>query len=86
MLWPNNEDMVAEYRKERLRRAEYERFVRRVRGTPERRGRFYCRFLFWLGRCLISWGTGLQERYSTVVKTASGGTTIEEFTSVPSDN
>ncbi|MGD9091382.1 MAG: hypothetical protein PVF74_00935 [Anaerolineales bacterium] len=86
MLWPNNENVIAEYRKERLHRATYERFIRRVCGTPDRRNRFYYRTLSWLGRCLIFWGTGLQNRYTQVVDTANKGAMIKELTSAPSDN
>ena len=85
MLWPNNEDAIAEYRKERLRRAEYERFVRRVCGAPEFQNRFYYRTLSWLGRCLILWGTCLQKRYTQVVDTANEGAMIKELSSTPSD-
>ena len=78
MLWPN-EKCVEEYRKERLRQAEHERLVRLVCGNPSRKDRFYCRFLLWLGRWMVAWGTGLQQRYSFVVDENGVRSTAKEI-------
>ena len=70
MLWPN-EKCVEEYREERLRIAEQERLIRQVCENPDRNNRTYYRFLSWLGRSMVSWGLGLQKRYSMVVESTS---------------
>jgi hypothetical protein len=50
--------------KDRLHEAERYRLVQQVLTGRERRDRFHCRALTWLGRRLVTWGWHLQERYS----------------------
>ena len=50
--------------KDLLREAERYRLVRQALAGRERRDRFHCRALTWLGRRLVAWGWRLQERYS----------------------
>jgi hypothetical protein len=37
----------------------------------EKRDRFHCRLLTWMGRRLVSWGWRLQERYGAVAEPPS---------------
>ncbi len=59
-------DFVAyeEYYKDLRREIERYRLVRQVLAGRERRDRFHCRALTWLGRRLVAWGWRLQERYN----------------------
>ena len=49
--------------KELLREAERYRLARQVLAERGRRDRAWVRALAWLGRRLVAWGQGLQERY-----------------------
>ncbi|MCR4407623.1 MAG: hypothetical protein NUW24_12005 [Anaerolineae bacterium] len=49
--------------KDLLYETENHRLVRQMLTGRERRERFYCRTLAWLGRHLSAWGRDLQERY-----------------------
>lgn len=51
--------------KDLLREAERDRLVRQALTGRERRHRFYCGALTWLGRRLIACGWRLQERYGS---------------------
>ena len=53
-----------EHYKDLQREAEGYRLVRQALAGRERRDRFHCRALTWLGRRLVAWGWRLQERYS----------------------
>jgi hypothetical protein len=50
--------------KDLLREAERYRLIRPALAGREKRDRFHCRALTWLGRRLVAWGWRLQERYS----------------------
>jgi hypothetical protein len=49
--------------KDLLREAERERTARQVLAGRDRRNRFYCQALTWLGDHLVTWGSRLQEQY-----------------------
>jgi len=55
-----------EHYKDLRREVERYRLIRQVLAGRERRDRFHCRALTWLGRRLVAWGWRLQERYSAV--------------------
>ena len=55
-----------ERNKDLLREAEHYRLVRQALAGRERRERFHCKVLSWLGRRLVAWGVRLQERYGAV--------------------
>jgi hypothetical protein len=54
-----------EHYKDLLREAERARLVRQMQAGGEGRERFHRSVLTWLGRRLVAWGWGLQERYGT---------------------
>lgn len=49
--------------KDLLREVERDRLVRRALTGREKRYRFYCGAVSWLGRWLVVWGWRLQQRY-----------------------
>ena len=51
------------------REAETYRLIRLAQAGRERRNRFYCQALSWLGKQLVAWGRRLQERYDTAAAT-----------------
>jgi hypothetical protein len=46
-----------------LRKAELDRLVRQARAGMDAHRHFYCRALVWLGRELVAWGQGLQQKH-----------------------
>jgi hypothetical protein len=50
-------------REEQIRRAENARLIHQLRQKPTRRIPIHCRVLLRLGERLVTWGTGLQERF-----------------------
>ncbi|TKJ30016.1 MAG: hypothetical protein CEE40_06305 [Chloroflexi bacterium B3_Chlor] len=59
-------DIVAQQEryKDLLREAERHRLVLHELALHERKNRFGCRAMAWLGRALVAWGWRLQERYA----------------------
>lgn len=51
------------YYEEAIRQAEEERLLRQLRANGSQGDRLPGRALIWLGRRLVAWGQGLQERY-----------------------
>jgi len=54
--------------KDLQRDVESYRLTRLTLAGREKRDRFHCRVLIWLGRRMVAWGRRLQERYGTLVE------------------
>ncbi|GAB4529334.1 MAG: hypothetical protein Kow0063_06330 [Anaerolineae bacterium] len=55
--------MNQEHTRELLRQAGEERLLRQLRAARNQGDGLHGRALIWLGRRLVAWGEGLQERY-----------------------
>ncbi len=64
-----NEFTVAERQQEYLRQADQERLARQAALRADNRINLQRRLLIWLGRQLMDWGNGLQQRYAPLTET-----------------
>ena len=62
-------DVARAHYEDMLRAAHHDRLVRRIPAQRRRNPRSLGRTLAWLGRCLVRWGSLLQERYDAVPAT-----------------
>jgi hypothetical protein len=53
------------YHEEQIRLAENARLILQIRSQPTKRITLHCRVLVWLGKRLVTLGTGLQKRFNT---------------------
>jgi hypothetical protein len=64
--------LAGQERYEDLRReADSYRLVRQALAGRQRGRRFYCEAMNWLGRRLVAWGWGLQERSGAAATTSA---------------